>query len=63
MLQEILNYKALEKIKKENSRTYKDWNGKVYIKGYKDKTEIHKTYEPIVNIKGSKVKLIGFKEN
>jgi len=57
-------YNGLDCILENDIRLYsKDWNGKVYIKGYKDKTEIHKTYEPIVNIKGSKVKLIGFKEN
>lgn len=40
----------------------KDWNGQVYINGYKNKIPVDKTYEPIVDIKGSSVKLIGFKE-
>lgn len=40
----------------------KDWNGKVYIKCYKDKKEVNNTYEPIVDINGSKITLIGFKE-
>lgn len=40
----------------------KDWNGTVYINGYKDKKAVNKTYKPIVDIKGSVIKLIGFDE-
>lgn len=53
--------KGSDNMKHKKKTIVFDFDGVIH-KGYKDKKEVNNTYEPIVDINGSKITLIGFKE-
>ena len=53
--------KGSDNMKHKKKTIVFDFDGVIH-KCYKDKKEVNNTYEPIVDINGSKITLIGFKE-